>query len=169
MNNQIEKVISEKKELRRQRVMDTRSYKILTKVAQWMDRYYIDPILGLVPGGWGDTISMLMIVPFIWFSLFVVRSIPLTLAVVYYALKDVVLGLIPFFLGDFLDIFNRSYRRNMQLIQGFIDGDKTITRNVNSKVWFFAGAILLCIVVIVLLVKLTVALFSTVLSWILTL
>lgn len=149
-----------RKEARRQRVMGSRSYRLMSKLTQMMDRYYIDPILGLVPGGWGDTISAILVVPFIWFSLFVVKSIPLTLAVVYNALKDIVMGLIPFFVGDILDAFSHSYVRNMELIQGFIDDDRTVVREVNRKAWFFAGAILLCIAVIVMLIKLTVYLIS---------
>lgn len=146
--------------LKRQRALESRSYKLLSRLAQLMDRYYIDPILGIVPGGWGDTVSAILLVPFIWFSLFVVKSVPLTLAVIYNALKDVIMGLIPFFVGDILDVFSRSYKKNMNLIQGFLDNDKQVIQEVNRKTWFFAGAILLCIAIIVLLVKLTVYLFS---------
>ncbi|MBM6992364.1 MAG: DUF4112 domain-containing protein [Prevotella sp.] len=153
-----------KKEARRLRVMNTRSYRLMSKLTQLMDKYYVDPILGLMPGGWGDTISAVMIVPFVWFSLFVVKSVPLTLAVIYNALKDIVMGLIPFFVGDILDVFSHSYVRNMALIQGFIDDDRSVVREVNRKSWFFAGAILLCIAIIVLLIKLTVVLISSLFS-----
>lgn len=158
------KPLSEKKALRRQRVMNSRSYKILSEMTKWMDRYYIDPILGLVPGGWGDTLSAILLLPFVWFSLFVVRSVPLTLAVVYNTLKDIAMGLIPFFVGDLLDVFNHSYMRNMTLIQGFIDDDKAVVREVNRKTWFFALAIVLCIAVIVLLIWLTIFLVKSLFS-----
>ncbi len=151
-----------RKQARRERVMASRSYRLMSKLTELMDKYYVDPILGLVPGGWGDTVSALMVVPFIGFSLFVVKSVPLTLAVVYNALKDIVMGLIPFFVGDILDVFSHSYVRNMELIQGFIDDDRKVVHEVNRKSWFFAGAILLCIVVIVLLVKLTIYLISSI-------
>jgi hypothetical protein len=121
---------------------------------------YIDPILGLVPGGWGDIASAVMLLPFVWFSLFVVKSLPLTLAVIYNTLRDVVLGLIPFFVGDIIDIFHHSYIRNMKLIQGFVDNDRAIIHEVNRKAFVFAGAILLCIVIIVLLIKFTLTLLS---------
>lgn len=141
-------------------IKGTRSYKALATLSDWMDRYYIDPILGIIPGGWGDTVSALLMLPFIGFSLLVVKSVPLTLAVVYNVLKDIIVGLIPFFLGDILDVFSRSYTRNMRLIQGFVEKDKAVIHEVNRKAWAFVGAILLCIAVIVLLVKLTVMLFS---------
>lgn len=149
---------------RRERVMSSRSYKIMARVARWMDRYYIDPLLGLVPGGWGDAISAFMVLPFIWFSMFVVRSLPLTLAVIYNALRDVVMGLIPFFVGDIIDAFNRSYVRNMRLVQGFIDDDREIVREVRRKSWYFAIAIIVFIAVIVLLVKLSVYLIGKLFS-----
>lgn len=149
-----------KKSARRERVMNSRSYKIMSALTKWMDRYYIDPVLGLIPGGWGDTISAIMLVPFVWFSACVVRSLPLTLAVVYNALRDMAVGLIPFFVGDILDVFNHSYLRNMKLIQGFIDGEQAVVRDVNRKSWFFAAAIVLCIAAIVLLVKLTIYLLG---------
>lgn len=150
----------DRKARRRQRVMNSRGYRAMTTLTRWMDRYYIDPIVGLIPGGWGDTLSAIMLVPFLWFSIVTVRSLPLTLAVVYNALRDMVVGLIPFFVGDVLDAFNHSYMRNMTLIQGFIDDDRTIVREVNRKAWFFAVAIALFIVAIVLLVRLTVYLFG---------
>ncbi len=141
-------------------IKGTRSYRALAKLSDWMDRYYIDPILGIIPGGWGDTLSAVMMLPFIGFSLLVVRSMPLTLAIVYNVLKDVIVGLIPFFVGDILDVFSHSYTRNMRLIRGFVEKDKAIVHEVNRKAWGFAAAIVLCIVIIVLLVKLTIMLFS---------
>lgn len=153
-------VKSDKKEARRQRVMGSRSYRLMSRFTQWMDKYYIDPILGLVPGGWGDTISAVMLLPFLWFSIFIVRSLPLTLAIVYNALKDMVMGVIPFFVGDILDAFNHSYVHNMALIRGFIDDDKAIVREVNRKSWFFAAAIFVFLLAIVALIRLTVYLIG---------
>lgn len=75
------------------------SYNMVRGVAKWMDRYYLDPILGLIPG-FGDVISPFFVVPFIYVSIFKVRSVPLTLAVIYNVLIDVLIGLIPFYIGD---------------------------------------------------------------------
>ena len=161
MNEKIEVIAQNSNDIKR-----TRAYKALSTLSNWMDRYYIDHILGIIPGGWGDTVSAVMMLPFIGFSLLVVRSVPLTLAIVYNVLKDIVIGLIPFFVGDILDVFSHSYTRNMRLISGFVEKDKTIIREVNRKAWAFAVAIVLCIVAIVLLVRLTVMLFSMLFHWI---
>lgn len=54
------------------------SYNMVRGVAKWMDRYYLDPILGLIPG-FGDVISPFFVVPFIYVSIFKVRSVPLNI------------------------------------------------------------------------------------------
>ena len=90
-----------------------------------MDRYYLDALIGVIPG-WGDAIALLCVVPFVYFSSSVIKSLPLTLAVLNNALRDVLLGMIPFFVGDIIDIFHRSNTQNMQMIQGFVDGDEKV-------------------------------------------
>lgn len=142
------------------RVMKSHPYRAMSHLAKWMDRYYIDPILGLIPGGWGDTFSALMTLPFLWLSIATVKSVPLTLAIIYNILADMVMGLIPFFVGNILDIFSHSYARNMALVQGFINNDRKIVNEVNRKAWFFAIAIIICILAIVLLIKLAAYLLS---------
>jgi hypothetical protein len=137
-------------------------YKTLSKVAVWMDRYYIDPVLGIAPGGWGDLLSAVLAVPFVWFSLTVVRSVPLSLAIVFNVLKDIAVGLIPFFVGDVLDVFSRPYARNMRLVEGFIEGDQTVIREVNRKAWSFALAIVACIALIVGMVWLAAKVVSSI-------
>lgn len=148
----------------RQRAAESRTYRLMQQTARLMDRYYLDPIIGLIPGGVGDTLQTLLVVPFLWFSLAVVRSVPLTLALAYYALRDIVVGLIPFFLGDVLDVFNRSYARNMRLVQGFIDDDRQIVSDINRKAWLFVAAIILCIALIVLLIWLSITLLGKLFS-----
>nr|MBP7857400.1 DUF4112 domain-containing protein [Prevotella sp.] len=98
--------------------------------------------------------------PFVWFSLTVVRSVPLSLAIVYNVLKDVALGLIPFFVGDLLDVFSKPYARNMRLIEGFIEGDEQITKEVNRKAWTFAAAIVGCIALIIAMVWALISIFQ---------
>ena len=70
-------------------------------LTRYMDRYYLDALIGVIPG-WGDAIALLSVVPFVYFSLRVIRSIPLTLAVLNNALRDVLMGMIPFFVGDII-------------------------------------------------------------------
>ena len=58
---------------------------------------------------------------------------PLTLAVIYNGLRDIAIGLIPLWIGNILDFFNRSYLQNIRLIVGFVEDDKEIISEVNRK------------------------------------
>lgn len=134
--------------------IDSRFYRTLQRIARWMDTYYLDPILGfLLPAGIGDFASALMALPFIVFSLFVAKSIPLTLAIINHTLWDILIGLIPFFVGDVLDVVSRPYRRNLQLIEGYLTGDKSTIRHLQKHVAFTLFAILLCCTLIYFMLK----------------
>ena len=115
----------EKRLQRRQRLMDNKAYQTMEGLTRYMDRYYLDALIGVIPG-WGDAIALLCVVPFVYFSSRVIKSLPLTLAVLNNALRDVLLGMIPFFVGDIIDIFHRANTQNMQMIQGFVDGDEAV-------------------------------------------
>lgn len=134
--------------------IDSRFYRTLQRIARWMDTYYLDPILGfLLPAGIGDFVSALMALPFIVFSLFVAKSIPLTLAIINLTLWDIFIGLIPFFVGDVLDVVSRPYRRNLQLIEGYLAGDKSTIRHLQKHVAITLFAILLCCTLIYFMLK----------------
>ena len=134
--------------------IDSRFYRTLQRIARWMDTYYLDPILGfLLPAGIGDFVSALMAIPFIVFSLFVAKSIPLTLAIINHTLWDIFIGLIPFFVGDVLDVFSRPYRRNLRLIEGYLAGDKSTIRHLQKHVAITLFAILLCCILIYFMLK----------------
>ena len=134
--------------------IDSRFYRTLQRIARWMDTYYLDPILGfLLPAGLGDFASALMALPFIVFSLFVAKSIPLTLAIINHTLWDIFIGLIPFFVGDVLDVFSRPYRRNLQLIEGYLTGDNSTIRHLQKHVAITLFAILLCCTLIYFMLK----------------
>ena len=130
-----------KKEAKREKMMNRSSYRIMVKTAKYMDKYYLDPLIGLIPGGVGDVLSSSLAMPFIYYSLCVVRSIPLT--VIYNVLLDVLIGAIPF-VGNVLDIFKRSYLSNLRLITGYIEDDKEIISKVRKKA--LATAVLIAIV-----------------------
>lgn len=132
-----------KKQAKRKQMMNRSSYRMMVKTAKYMDKYYLDPLIGLIPGGVGDTISSLVALPFIYYSLCVVKSIPLTLAVIYNILIDVMLGAIPV-IGNLFDIFKRSYVDNLRLITGYIEDDKEIISKVRKKA--FATALLIAVV-----------------------
>ena len=133
-----------KKQAKREQMMNRSSYRMMVKTAKYMDKYYLDPLIGLIPGGVGDTISSLVALPFIYYSLCVVKSIPLTLAVIYNILIDVMLGAIPV-IGNLFDILKRSYVDNLRLITGYIEDDKEIISKVRKKAfWTAVFIVVLC-------------------------
>ena len=67
----------EKRLQRRQRLMDNKAYQTMEGLTRYMDRYYLDALIGVIPG-WGDAIALLCVVPFLYFSARVIKSIPLT-------------------------------------------------------------------------------------------
>ena len=71
----------EKRLLQRKRLMDNKVYQTMNDITRYMDRYYLDAVIGVIPG-WGDIITIFCAVPFIYFSTRVIKSIPLTLAII---------------------------------------------------------------------------------------
>ena len=141
---------AEKRDGQRQRLMDNKVYQAMGHLTKYMDRYYLDALFGLMPG-WGDLITVLSAIPFIYFSAKVIKSIPLTLAVINNSLRDVLLGMIPFFVGDIIDIFHRANTQNMKMVQGFVDGDETIIKDVNKKATQSAIVLIVMILLIILM------------------
>ena len=139
-----EQARADKKAAKREKMMNRSSYRIMVGTAKYMDKYFLDPILGFILPGIGDVLSSVFAFPFIYYSLCVVKSIPLTLAVIYNILMDVLIGAIPFYIGDVLDVFKRSYVENLRLITGYIEDDKEIINKVRKKA--FATAVLIAIV-----------------------
>lgn len=119
---------------RKEKLRGSRLYQAMQRVTVWLDRYYLDAIAGLVPGGIGDAVSALFTLIHVYFSLFRLHSIPLTIAILNNTLRDVFLGLIPFYVGDAIDFFHRSNKKNMELIDGFINDDQDLIREINRKV-----------------------------------
>ena len=149
--------MSEEKRLqRRQRLMDNKVYRAMQGLTRYMDRYYLDALIGAIPG-WGDAIALLCVLPFIYFSARVIKSVPLTLAVLNNALRDVLLGMIPFFVGDIIDIFPRANTQNMQMIQGFVDGDEKVITQVNRRAWQSAIVLILLLLLIALMIWLLIS------------
>lgn len=136
---------------RRARLMDNQVYQSMQSFTRYMDRFYLDAVIGLIPG-WGDAVALLCVVPFVYFSMCIIKSIPLTLAVLNNALRDVLLGMIPFFIGDVIDIFHRANMKNMAMIQGFIDGDEAIIKQVNRRALQSAIVLLVLLLLIALMI-----------------
>lgn len=149
----------DKREIRRLRLMNNRGYKLMQEITRYMDRYYIDALIGIIPT-WGDVIALISVLPFVYFSAIVIKSLPLTLAVINNALRDVLLGMIPFFVGDIIDVFHHANTKNMQMIEGFVNGDENIIREVNRKAIQSAVAMLLLLVLTALMAWAVYQLFS---------
>ena len=137
---------------RRELLKNSRIYHWMRNVARYMDQYYLDGIAGLVPGGVGDTAAGLFALVHVYFSLFKLRSIPLTLAIANNVLRDILMGLLPFFIGDIIDFLNKAHVKNMALIDGFLNNDKAIVHEVNRKAFWSAIVLLLLLAAIVAMV-----------------
>ena len=140
-----EQARADKKAAKREKMMNMPSYRLIVGTAKYMDKYFLDPILGFVlPAGIGDALSSVLAFPFIYYSLCVVKSIPLTLAVIYNILMDVLIGAIPFYIGDILDVFKRinlagsevERKQAMELmsdLSGFSLSEQEFTEFINGK------------------------------------
>ncbi len=146
-----------KKEIRRMEIEESASYKLTQGIAKYMDKYFLDPLIGFFLPGIGDFLTSALVLPFIYVSAVKIRSFPLTLAVIFNVLRDVAIGLIPMWIGDLLDCVNRGYLQNTRLIVGFVEDDKETIEKVNKKaVWMGIMIVVFC-VIIYLLVKLALA------------
>ena len=141
-----------RKERKRQELLQSTSYSLSEGVATLMDRYFLDAIIGLIPGV-GDILSSVFVMPQLYLCIFKIRSIALTLAVVLNILIDAAIGLIPFWIGNICDVFNRAYVKNMRLINGFVQDDKAIIEEVNQKATITAVLILIFIGIIYCLIS----------------
>ena len=146
-DEQEDQQLTHEKEERRKVLEQDLSYRMVKWIATAMDKWFIDPIIGFLAPGLGDIFTSVMTVPFIYVALCRVKSVPLTLAIIYNTLMDVLIGIIPL-LGDVFDFFNRSYKQNYAMIVGFVEGDKRITRVVNGKaVQFLILIVMICFII----------------------
>lgn len=139
---------------RRQNLKDSTLYRWMQHITLWLDQYYLDAIAGLVPGGIGDAFSSLFSLVHVYFAAFRLRSLPLTLAILNNCLRDLFLGLLPFYVGNVIDFFHRANKQNMALIDGFINNDRDIIRAVKRKAVYSGIIVLTFVAAIILLVKL---------------
>lgn len=141
-------------------------YRLIRTIKNVMDRYYLDPLIGLFLPTAGDIFSSAMMLPFLTVSLFKIKSLPLTLAILYNMLIDMMLGIIPLWIGDLLDIFNRSYSKNYRLIVGFVEGDQEVIQEVNRKALLTAVGVLVLCFIIYWLTKTVIYLTSELWEWV---
>lgn len=125
-----EKERAQAKADKKQRILENNPvYALMDTIATYMDKWYLDPILGFIFPGIGDIITGAILLPYLYFSLVEVHSIPLALAVLKNAMVDVAVGAIPW-LGNVLDIFHKSNKKNFELVKGYIDDDKETIKKV---------------------------------------
>ena len=134
---------------RRSEIQTSLSYRLMQATARVMDRYYLDPIVGFLLPGYGDVVTALLVAPFLYVSAVKVRSLPLTLAMLCNVLLDVLVGLLPFFVGTVLDFVSKSYTKNARLVEGFVAGEKEVISQVNRKALLLAlMVVLLCLLIV---------------------
>ena len=119
---------NEKQEIIRNSV----SYKLVHAIALWMDRRLLDPLIGLVLPGFGDALTSVLAVPYLYLSIVKLKSIPLTLAIVCNILLDVLIGIIPY-IGVVGDVFKRAFTRNAAMRKGYVEGDRAIMQEIDRK------------------------------------
>ena len=139
---QEENRVQAKQEKKQRLLHDNPVYALMDAIATYMDKYCLDPILGFFFPGVGDVITGACVLPYLYFSLAEVHSIPLALAVLKNAMVDVLVGAVPW-VGDFLDLFHKSNKKNFALVKGYIDDDAETIKKVNE------GALIALIVIVV--------------------
>ena len=113
-------------------IRNSASYKLVHAIALWMDQRLLDPLIGLVLPGFGDALTSVFAVRYLYLSIVKLKSIPLTLAIVCNILLDVLIGIIPY-IGVVGDVFKRAFTRNAVLIKGYVEGDKAIMQEIDRK------------------------------------
>lgn len=151
-----EKAIELKEQLereKREKLEKDHVYKTCTTISKVMDRYMVDPILGLMPGGVFDIISQVMALPFIYVAATRLKSFSLTLAMIYNSLIDALVGAVPL-IGDLADILHRSHKKNHRLLTGFIENDEEVKQQVKKDSIKCGIGIVVLIVLIYLMFRL---------------
>ena len=120
------------------------SFGALSTIRKLMDDLHLDPILGLVAPGLGDWVTTLLTVPYIITSVFTLKSLPLTLAIIYNVLMDCLWGTVPV-AGDFFDFLHRGFKKNCKLVEGFAAKDPKVMGEVKRKSVYFGIMIVILI------------------------
>lgn len=152
---------------RMEELKESKLFKVIKVMSHIMDDWLIDPLLGLIPYV-GDLATPILSLPYLYISIFKVKSPALTIALIYNVLLDCAVGLIPW-IGNILDVFSKSYVENFKLLEGYISNDRKTINTVRRKVAYLIGMIVLLIAIIVALLiligKLLIWLGETVYSW----
>lgn len=145
--------IERKKQEKREELEKDTAYSACASIARIMDKFHLDPLLGLIPGGVGDIISQILTLPFVYVAAMKIKSIPLTLAIIFNSLVDMLVGVIPL-VGDILDFFSKSHKKNYKLLTGFIEDDAEVKHEVNKKAIYCSIGIVVLIFLIYVVMQL---------------
>lgn len=135
-----------------QDIKESKLLRVVRTISYAMDKWCIDPLLGFIPYV-GDLVTPIMSLPYLYISVFKLKSPTLTIAIIYNILVDCAIGLIPW-LGNIFDFFNKSYIENLQLLEGYIENNKKAISTIRRKVAYLATMIFVLIAIIVALVLL---------------
>lgn len=120
-----------------------RELEVARTLARWLDRRFLDPVLGLVLPGAGDVISSALGVYPVWLAwrrgapAALVARMLLNLAV------DALGGGIPL-VGDIWDFFFRAHSRNLALLEArLVEGNRVKSRPADVLVVAGAALVLL--------------------------
>ncbi len=149
---------------KRQKLETMAEYKLLKGISKTMDVYFLDPIIGFIPVV-GDAITAALALPFIYVSVTKIKSASLTLAIIHNVMVDAFVGMLPFYIGNFLDFFIRSHKKNLKLIVGFVEDDKDVIREVNRK----AISSLIGILIFIGLIYYLITLIASIMDWVMNL
>lgn len=136
-----------RKQERRQQLKSEPTYQLMHGIVKVFDKYYLDPIMGFFLPGVGDVIASAFALPFLYFAMFRVRSVSLTMAILFNIILDLLVGAIPA-LGDVCDFFFKANKRNLRLIVGYIEDDPKVRNEVSGR----AGCLVFLVVGVALLV-----------------
>lgn len=112
----------------------------------------LDAVGGFFLPGIGDFLTSFLAFPAIMSAAFEVRSLPLTLAMIFNMLVDLLLGLVPV-AGGIIDAFYLSNRKNARLLSGYVEGNKEIVRKVNHRASFMGIVIFFLVLLIYFTIK----------------
>lgn len=143
-----------KQQMRQHRLSGSRSYRLCRQISIYLDDYYLDGVIGLIPVA-GGLVSNAMSLVFVYVAIVKIRSFRLALVILFNIIKDFAIGLIPF-VGMILDFFHKSNKRNFALLDGFAAGDKAIIQQVNQQATWAAVGLSILLLTAIGLIYLTI-------------
>ena len=131
----------EQMEKEQENLVESSSFNMVL-LAKKYDDFFLDPIIGFFLPGFGDFISSLAALPALHVAMFKLRSVRLSIAILYITILDVLCGVIPI-AGDIVDAFYKSNKKACRWIVGYVEEDSETISEINkASIW---GVIILAI------------------------